>query len=194
MQKRKGCKLGEGGFTLLELLIVLAIIATLVGLSMGAFGTSSDKKNATAVMKTAQSIISALAIYKSDMGGYPQALEPLWNKSALSALEQTSWKGPYIDTPSKRTGSSPNMNMLDQNVAGVMYSYIKVTTTGGSGNCSSVSQIGTDNSGGVDHVLKVEGVPLEVAKIISSNMGAKVCNSSTTSDTVDTYFIIQEVW
>ncbi len=181
---------GQGGFTLIELLVSLAIIAVLVAIVLTVIGGSANKQNATAISREAQLIISGLGLYKNGLGVYPTTLNALWDRNAVPTNLQRFWRGPYY-TPSE---IDPEGNVADRRVAGVIYRYVRVTTSGGSGACSTVSQIGTNNTGGVDHALRVQGVPLEVADIIISNFGKKACQSSTTDPLVDVYFVIEELW
>jgi prepilin-type N-terminal cleavage/methylation domain-containing protein len=181
---------GQEGFTLIELLVSLAIIAVLVAIVLTVIGGSANKKNATAISREAQSIISGQGLYKSDLGSYPSALNTLWDRNAVPVSFQPYWKGPYY-MPSKTTNDG---NIADQRVAGVEYRYTRITTSGGTGSCSNASQIGITNTGGIDHTLRVSNVPLEVARIISDNFGLKACVDSTTDDPVNVYFVIEELW
>lgn len=64
-------------FTLVELLVTIAIVAILSGIGLGSFGmvqkTSRDGKRKADL----EAIRSALEIYKSDTGGYPATTGPL---------------------------------------------------------------------------------------------------------------------
>jgi general secretion pathway protein G len=94
-------RVGEQGFTLVEMLVVI----TIIGLIMGLIGPrvlnylSESKVKAAKIQM--QSFASALDLYNLDTGRYPSASE------GLTALVQpsagVSWNGPYL-----KGGSLPN--------------------------------------------------------------------------------------
>jgi general secretion pathway protein G len=86
----------DAGVTLLEIMIVLAIIALIVGLAaprlMGSFGRA--KGEAAEMQMT--NLKSALRLYYIDVGRYPSEPE------GLAALLQrpgdiAGWRGPYVE-------------------------------------------------------------------------------------------------
>lgn len=62
------------GFTLLELLTVIAIIAVLSGIIFPVFMRAKDNANRGSDTTNMNSLRSALQLYKVDQGGYPPAL------------------------------------------------------------------------------------------------------------------------
>ncbi|MDR1854827.1 MAG: type II secretion system major pseudopilin GspG [Azoarcus sp.] len=86
----------HAGFTLLELLVVLAILALLGGLVgpriMGALGGAKTK---TATVQ-AKNLENAVKTFYLDVGRYPTAAEGL---TALTARPATApgWNGPYLE-------------------------------------------------------------------------------------------------
>ncbi len=185
----------ESGFTLVELLMVISIIIVLLALILPTLQGSSDKRNAAAIMKTVENISSGLIRYKADLGSYPAALQLLWDKSVMPSTVTDYWKGPYMDTPSKTTGTAPAIDVADQFVAGVTYHYVKLTGSGGgTGNCANCTQVGANNPTGADHTVQVLSVPHDTAKAIKDQMGNRVCLSDGNADTTDIYFIVEETW
>ncbi len=86
---------GESGFTLLELLVVLAImglLAAIVGPQVIRYLGSSRSQTARVQIKN---VAAALELYRLDMGGYPspeQGLGALVKAPASAPM----WNGPYL--------------------------------------------------------------------------------------------------
>lgn len=82
--------------TLLELLVVLAILALVVGIAAPrVLGYLSKAKSDTALLQMRQ-LVSALNLYRLDNGRYPteqQGLQALVTQPAGAE----KWRGPYID-------------------------------------------------------------------------------------------------
>ena len=85
------------GFTLVELLIVMAILAILGGLVTAAAQTARKRGAVTKAKAAIAAIETALQMYQLDIGGYP----PSGNKSLVEALTTGSgssdWHGPYME-------------------------------------------------------------------------------------------------
>jgi len=90
----RGIVQGQGGFSLIELLIVMVILgllASLVGPKMfGKLGMAKQKTAKTQI----EMLMTALDSYRLDVGKYPSS------QDGLEALVQSSggekWKGPYL--------------------------------------------------------------------------------------------------
>ncbi|HKT09245.1 MAG TPA: type II secretion system major pseudopilin GspG [Gemmatimonadaceae bacterium] len=88
----------RGGFTLLELLVVLAIIATLVGLVAPSIFRNVGDAKADAAKSQLEIFGLALDAYRLDNDSYPttaQGLESLWTKPVTGDLPR-NWRGPYL--------------------------------------------------------------------------------------------------
>lgn len=87
----------RAGFTLVEMLVVLAIIGSIVGLvGPRVLNYLSDSKVKTAQIQM-ENLASALDLFYLDSGRYPS------NEEGLAALVQRptnvlSWNGPYLKT------------------------------------------------------------------------------------------------
>jgi general secretion pathway protein G len=86
---------GERGFTLLELLVVLAILGLLIGLvapaALRQLGSAKEK----IAHQSIERLASVLDMYKLDVGTYPTTEQGL---QALIARPSgiTRWSGPYL--------------------------------------------------------------------------------------------------
>src|ERR1700693_5828828 len=93
---------GEGGFTLVEMLVVITIIGLIMALVGPRVLNYLGESKVKAARIQIESLSSALDLYYLDVGRYPSSSE------GLAALAQQpggvqSWNGPYL-----RTGSVPN--------------------------------------------------------------------------------------
>lgn len=96
--QRRQRLLRRAGFTLVEMLVVLAIIGSIVGL----VGPRVLNYLAESKVKTAQiqmeNIASALDLYYLDTGRYPSTEEGLAALVRRPAAT-VAWSGPYLKTP-----------------------------------------------------------------------------------------------
>jgi len=86
---------GERGFTLLELLVVLAILGLLIGLvapaALRQLGSAKDK----IAHQSIERLASVLDLYKLDVGSYPTTDQGL--QALMTAPQGVShWSGPYL--------------------------------------------------------------------------------------------------
>ena len=87
------------GFTLVEILIVIAIIATLATVAIGnlggIFSGQQEKAASIFVSNTAKLVFTS---YKLDVGSYPTTEQGIEALIKSPAGKEGKWKGPYIDT------------------------------------------------------------------------------------------------
>ena len=88
-------RLAERGFTLIEMLVVITIIALIMSLVGPRVLNFLGESKVKATKIQIESLVSALDLYSLDTGQYPSSSE------GLDALMQrpggaTSWSGPYL--------------------------------------------------------------------------------------------------
>lgn len=85
------------GFTLIEILVVIAIIATLATAVVMSIGSAPDEAKVARVQSDINVMESALERYRLDMGRYPEEEEGLAVLVTEPETEEASdWKGPYL--------------------------------------------------------------------------------------------------
>ena len=104
------------GFTLVELLIVIAILAALIGLTTAAVTAVQRKSQVKACKATIDAIAGALASYESDFGDYPPtslaALGARTNRTnegseaLVRCLTTKDRGGPYYDFKEQDLGNT----------------------------------------------------------------------------------------
>lgn len=124
-------KHNSNGFTLVELLVVITIIAILASLVLGAAGFIQKKGARNRAEAEIAAIAAALESYKADNGDYPSNNDsytsPANNTNLVAALMPTNGSKVYFEFKTKYL---TNNNYLDP--FGIVYGY--VYTNGSSNN------------------------------------------------------------
>ena len=138
------------GFTLIELIVVVAIIAVLAGLVTAASQVGRKRAARAKAESAIATLEAALGMYQTDMGDYPES----GNLNLVKALsdeeankDNSDWQGPYMRFKDKEL--SETGEFLDP--WGNPYAYVK----GGSNNGSSfydLSSLGPDGKESSDNV------------------------------------------
>lgn len=94
------------GFTLVELLIVIIIIAVLAAIAIPKFANSSQRSKEAALKADLRMYRNAVDLFRTDTGAYPATLEDLAATAApasgkdaagaVKAITASDWKGPYL--------------------------------------------------------------------------------------------------
>jgi len=87
----------EAGYSLLEILVVLAIIGTLMGLVAPRLLGNVDKSKVVAAKAQTKNLRLALDSFKLDTGRYPTSEEGLRVLVNAPANDNGNWYGPYLD-------------------------------------------------------------------------------------------------
>lgn len=97
MKSHKNPRKGEAGYSLLEILIVLAIMGLLATMVAPRLFTQLDKSKITAAKAQAKSLRLALDAFKLDTGNYPNNAEGLTVLIKAPQNNSETWYGPYLD-------------------------------------------------------------------------------------------------
>jgi|WetSurMetagenome_2_1015567.scaffolds.fasta_scaffold144519_3 general secretion pathway protein G len=92
--KKSACQ----GFTLVELMIVVAIIGLLVGVLLVNIGSQREKANRTRALMDIKEMDTALGLYQADNGFYPtaqQGIQALLTAPTTPPIPR-NWNGPYL--------------------------------------------------------------------------------------------------
>ncbi len=76
------------GFTLIELMVVLAIIATLLAIAVPRYFASLEKSRETVLRADLTQLRDSIDKYYGDLGRYPDALDDLVTKHYLRAIPE----------------------------------------------------------------------------------------------------------
>jgi general secretion pathway protein G len=84
------------GFTLVEMLLVLTILAILAGIVLPNIATKAERARVTAAKTEVATLASALNEYEIDNGSYPRTSDGLQALIVKPHGGSDTWKGPYL--------------------------------------------------------------------------------------------------
>ena len=131
----------RAGYSLLEILIVLAIIALIAALVGPRLFAQFDKSKVTAARVQAKSLAAAVETMRLDIGRYPTAAEGLGLLNAAPGSGVANWSGPYLaaGVPKDPWGHDyVYVAPAAEGEAGKVMSYGSDGRPGGAGNAADV--------------------------------------------------------
>jgi general secretion pathway protein G len=120
----KFTKKGRGGFTLVELLVVIVVLAVLAAIVLPKFMDSSKRSKESALKSDLKVVRNAVSLFKTDTDLYPLSLADLAATAAPAKgndgtndvnLTAGNWHGPYLQS------------VPDDPVGGAALTYTKTT-------------------------------------------------------------------
>src|SRR5438552_2983287 len=94
----------HAGFTLTEMLVVIAVIALLIALLLPALNRARDSANTTRCLSNLRQLASAVNIYVADSHGY---LPPF--RYQFQAWDNRSWMHIFVDAGYMRVPVQPGL-------------------------------------------------------------------------------------
>jgi prepilin-type N-terminal cleavage/methylation domain-containing protein len=176
-------------FTLLELLVVMAIMAILVSIGLRSFGTVQQKSRDSRRKQDMQSISKALELYYNDFRHYPYSLVGKILGCGVSASQECEWGDVWQDS----SNQTLYMSELPVDLGGNQYFYL----TNDKGKSFSLFTY-LENTKDDDAVKNTESEPAyysgTACRIINGTLTVSTCNYvvmssnlTTTPEVVDSY-------
>ena len=167
----------QAGFSLLEVIIAVSVLAILAGVISLRSGAVLNSARATKVVQIASNLKTACASHQADTGTLPREYAGYGasNRQLSGQQTTTGWNGPYIESPLGSTGTNP--------YGGTIHLYNYVTANGW------ITGFDTDGDGTVDvtgtaNMLMVDSVEEDEAKRINDLLDAGLPGTWTDSGRV----------
>ncbi|MEM7544354.1 MAG: type II secretion system major pseudopilin GspG [Pseudomonadota bacterium] len=97
MNRKRRSRQGEAGYSLMEILIALAIIALLIGVAGPRIFALFERGKAKIAEIQIEQLQQGLDLYRLDMRRYPTTVEGLQALLQRPGAESGRWSGPYLD-------------------------------------------------------------------------------------------------
>ena len=94
----------QRGFTLVELLVVIVVLAVLAAIVLPKFMNSSARSKESSLRSDLKLMRNAVSVFQADIGKYPSTLADLSETDKTKVKDQdgnvvkaTDWHGPYVE-------------------------------------------------------------------------------------------------
>lgn len=103
----------EAGFTLIEILLVVAIIGMMAAVAAVNLGGKMGKAQVNAAKSSVEAIRTGVKMYEVDTGKFPASLQNLLTKG-----NEPNWSGPYLEKAEQGLPKDPWGNEFHYTVQG----------------------------------------------------------------------------
>lgn len=153
------------GFTLVELIVVMAIIALLVTVLIPTVGHIRNRAKVTQVLRLVSTLRDACNMFYEDMGYFPTEFEighipRIISQHQLTYDQGGNWNGPYLKTPYKRADSPFD------GWTGV-YSGLTSYPSNQGGSGFDLNGDGSDETRGGGSLVRLDGCDQHIAQMVN---------------------------
>lgn len=127
-EERVATAAAEAGFTLIEILLVVAIIGMMAAVAAVNLGGQMGKAQVNAAKSSISAIRLAVGRYEVDTGKYPSSLQNLITKGS-----EKGWNGPYLERAEQGLPKDPWDNDFQYSVQGNQFTVVSAGPDGAFG-------------------------------------------------------------
>ncbi|MEM7202065.1 MAG: prepilin-type N-terminal cleavage/methylation domain-containing protein [Planctomycetota bacterium] len=176
----KPCAAHTEGFTLVEVIVVVAVLALLAGLVLPSVSSVTDDTKASKILATVDTLKKACDYHHTHTGALATetTTSTATRRHELSVEQRTAgWKGPYLDHPLSRGDNPFNHHII-----------VYESFSSGGGNAPVGFDLlgsGTDSATGAGQYVMFYNIPEETAQAINDTLDGGIRGSWQTTGRVE---------